>query len=754
MKLPKALTLQFLFFLLFFISVFAPSPLGAVSYNPADFQALIPPQTVTVQSQQGVAVFDAQHYHLCPGQPKLPKQVARILLPEDADLATLTYTLKNVKEDDLGTGWEVEPAPPYQCRDESVVVPKMVKLVDGKDVYVYNNNAFFPSSWTGSIKSGNMRRFKVAHVEIYPYRYNPVTKTLKRISSATLAVSVAPDPNYVPLKNPKSFSSAEVTSLFFLKTHVANMSAFSTSAAFDGYYPSYNSSPLLGSILQAPKLPPLMELQGFPPRTYVIITTNHIAYDSNPPSQQLEPFVLSKESRFFDVTLVTEDKTFEVVNGNLQQTGNQGWGGNFGVLGAEDIRDYLTADVEGLPRWDAWDIEHVLLIGCPDPDDGGVPMKKTFPFIEALTPDHPRYELELMTDLYYSELTEDWTSPASGYAAPLTGHFSVSIDLMPEVAVARIPVTGYGMNVAELDDILEKIIAYTDEPASKIGWRRNVLLPAKPIAYLYPSWNHAEKIKDICQQNGFSYYRIYDSLCGYNIDFEFEEKLDEAIDAGVVAPHKREDYMNAFGAMKLMCVEIPWFSNPDNWQSLVDFFDELNLNYNHGFLAGVPVDDDPYNDDGTRAAYNEDVVRAAWLSQNFGVVSWYSHGYHKGAAYIIDLDNHNLYPPMDDQHPAFVLMNSCLNGNPYEHIHFGYNIAFDLLHQGAIGTISASTISYSLPDHFDATWLGYMIEGQLELGTARLFTVAHQYAVGNDYELLVFNPYGDSTVGLYTCVTK
>ena len=754
MNLPKFVLPHVLCFLLCFLIFFAGGPLLAVSYDPADFQALIPPQTVTVQNQQGIAVFDAEHYLLFPGRPELPKQVVRILLPEDADLDSLTYTLKNVKETNLGTGWEVEPSAPYQCRDGSTIIPKNVQLVDGKDLGIYNANQFYPPVWAGPIKAGNMRKFKVAHVEIYPYRYNPVTKALKRIDSATLMVGVTPDPSYVPLKNPKSFSSAEVTSLFFLKTHVANMSAFSTSAEFDGYYPSYSSSPLLGSILQAPKLPPLMELQGFPPRTYVIITSDHIAFAGNPPSQKLESFVLSKESRFFDVTVVSENKTFEIVNGQLQQTANEGWGGNYGVVAAENIRDYLTADVGGLPRWDAWDIEHVLLIGCPDPDDGSVPMKKTFPFIESFPPDHPRYDMELMTDLYYSELTEDWTSPTSGYAAPLTGYFSVSIDLMPEVSVTRIPVTGYGMNVAELDDILEKIMAYADEPQSKIGWRQNVLLPTKPIAYLYPNWNLAEDIKEICQQNGFSYYRIYDTICGYNIDHEFEEKLDAAIDAGVVAANKREDYLNAFNAMKEMYVEVPWFSNPANWQSLVDFFDELNLSYNHGFLAGVPVDDDPYNDDGTRAAFDEDVVRAAWLNQDFGFVSWYSHGYHKGASYIMNIDNNNLYPPMDDLHPSFVLMNSCLNGNPYEHVHFGYNIAFTLLHEGAIGTISASTITYSLGDGFDATWLGYMIEGLLELGTARTFTVAHQYAVANDYELLVFNPYGDSTVGLYTSVTK
>ena len=453
------------------------------------------------------------------------------------------------------------------------------------------------------------------------------------------------------------------------------------------------------------------------------------------------------------MTLVTEDKTYEIVNGDLQVTDDHGWGGGLGDTGAENIRGYLTADVGGLPRWDAWDIEHLLLIGNPDPEDGTLPMKSTFPFFERYDENHPTHFLELATDLYYSELTENWTSPVSGQTAPMDINLDVAFDLLPEVSVTRIPVAYFGFDIAGLDDILEKIIAYTNESQKNIGWRKNVLLPIKPIAELLSNWEIGEAAMELCQQNGFGFHRIYDILCGYNIDYEFEEKLAIAVDNGVVAPHKVEDYENAFGATKNMFVEEPWFSNPENWQDLVDFFDDLNLEYDNG-LYGAPQDDDTYNDDGTRAAYNEDVVRAAWLNQDFGFVAWNTHGSKYEAKQVFNIDKNGDFPPLDNAHPSFVFMGSCLNGYPWDDIRMGYTISYTLLHHGAIGTIAASNTTISLQDNFCVNWMRYMIEGQLELGTARTFTVAHQYAVGNDYELIAFNPYGDSTVGLFTCSTK
>jgi hypothetical protein len=748
MKLTKVFKFQFLFVLVFLFVFVAATPLGAVSYDPADFCAAVPPQAVSVQTQNGVAVFDTDHFLDCPGRPKMPVQVVRILLPEDADLDSLTYTLKNVKELDLGTGWEIDVAPPFEAGDGTVLVPKQINLVDGKDSALYSTNAFYPPVWAGGIRAGHMRRFKVAHVQIYPYRYNPVTKALKRITSATLMVSAQPDTTYVPLKNPKTFSSADATSLFFLKENAANMYAYSNSSDFDAYYPSFNSAPTLNTILQATKLPPLLALPYWLTRTYVVLTTNYVV--SGAPSQKLEPFVLSKEGKFFDVTVVTQDKTYEIVNNSLQQTGNQGWGGNWGQTGAENIRNWLTADVNGVPRWEAMEMEHLLLIGCADPDDGTVPMKITDPYFEITEDDHPYHNHELPTDLYYSELTENWISPASGKVAPLSLFFDAAFDLMPEVSVTRIPVANYGMNVAELDDILHKIIAYSEASQSSIGWRQNMLLPMKPVSARYTSWGTGESLKDLCIANGFDYHRIYDVLCGYKIDKEFADKLQAAVDSGVVDPSKVEDYQNTFQAMKDSYPEDPWFSAPGNWQTIVNYFQELNLDYNNGLL-GAPQDDNTYNDNGTRTAYNEDVVRAAWLAQDFGFVEWSTHGTHITAVQVFYPANNGSYPPLDNDHPSFVFMNSCLNGNVNSFWHLGHSIAYELLHHGAIGTIAASKIIFA--DDFndiEIVWATKMVEGQLELGAARTFTVAEIYPVDSDHKLFAFNPYGDSTVGLFT----
>ena len=754
MKLNKALALKCLCVCALLFALIAAAPLGAAGYDPADFMASVPPTAISVQNQNGVAVFDTEGFLECPGRPRLPVQVIPILLPEDADLDTLTYTLKNVKELDLGTGWDIDVTPPFEAGDGSVLVPKQITLVDGKDSALYSTNAFYPPVWAGGVRTGHMRRFKVAHVQIYPYRYNPVTTALKRITSATLMVSVQPDSSYVPLKNPKTFSSADATSLFFLKENVANMYAFSTSTDFDAYYPSFDSAPTLNTILQATKLPPLLALSPFLDRTYVILTTNYIVSQANTPSQKLEPFVLCKESLNFDVTVVTEDKTYEIVNNSLQQTGNQGWGGNWGQTGAENIRNWLTAGVNGMPRWEAWDIEHLLLIGCADPDSGTVPMKTTDPFFEITEDYEPLHNKKLPTDLYYSELTEDWISPASGKVAPLSSFLNATFDLLPEVSVTRIPVASYGTDINGLDDILHKIIVYSQASQSTIGWRKNMLLAMKPFTADYQNWQTGETLATICNMNGFNYHRIYDVLCGFKIDEEFEDKLEWAVDHGIVDPSKVEDYQTVFQAMKDSFQEDPWFSAPGNWQDIIDHFQDLNLVYNNG-LTGAVQDDDTYNDNGARTAYNEDVVRGAWLNQDFGFVEWATHGTHDKAMFVFDINNNGSFPLLDNDHPSFVFMNSCLNGFVNEAWHMGHSIAYELLHHGAVGTIAASTIIFVQDQNtIETKWVTRMVYDQLELGAARMFTVAQIYPIFSDHKLFAFNAFGDSAVGLFTYGSK
>jgi len=72
----------------------------------------------------------------------------------------------------------------------------------------------------------------------------------------------------------------------------------------------------------------------------------------------------------------------------------------------------------------------------------------------------------------------------------------------------------------------------------------------------------------------------------------------------------------------------------------------------------------------------------------YGLVTWSTHGGQSSASQlIISADNSHL----DDTTPAFVFQGSCLNGYPENTNNLGYS----LLAQGAIGTISASRVSWN-----------------------------------------------------------
>ncbi len=123
---------------------------------------------------------------------------------------------------------------------------------------------------------------------------------------------------------------------------------------------------------------------------YCIITTQTIKESS----EKLEEFRLSKERIGFDCLVVTVDSLDTCNFTNLQAPGER----------PERIRRYLQEN------YIEKNIEYVLLIGNPDPDDqfhdndyiGDVPMKMAYP--ERLD---SFYDIT-PTDYYYSDLTGNW----------------------------------------------------------------------------------------------------------------------------------------------------------------------------------------------------------------------------------------------------------------------------------------------------------------------------------------------------------
>jgi hypothetical protein len=101
-------------------------------------------------------------------------------------------------------------------------------------------------------------------------------------------------------------------------------------------------------------------------------------------------------------------------------------------------------------------------------------------------------------------------------------------------------------------------------------------------------------------------------------------------------------------------------------------------------------------------------TKTRWMNNDYGMVWWWGHGSTTQAylgfsgcgwgtiMYYADA------PSLDDNHPSFVYQCSCNNGKPES----AYNLGTALLYNGAIGTVSASRVSWYAVTSW-GTWLKY-----------------------------------------------
>ncbi len=215
---------------------------------------------------------------------------------------------------------------------------------------------------------------------------------------------------------------------------------------------------------------------------YVIITTSTIA-DSE--TVNLEDFAEYKETRGFTVSVITEAN----------------FGGGVGDTAVENIRDWLKSNYETL------DIEYVLLIGNPDPNNpdpnDSVPMKMIG---GEVTP----------TDTYYADLTGDWDIDDDDLYGVWPNDFAEGgVNLDWDVFVGRIPCYVSEPNWEnDVAGILTKIIAYQSvTDPNELAWRKKVLLAIKQLSD--ETYLRGEEIKDdLLEPEGWPYLRLYEEEFG------------------------------------------------------------------------------------------------------------------------------------------------------------------------------------------------------------------------------------------------
>ncbi len=385
------------------------------------------------------------------GDPAIPVQHIRLLLPPDVGPETVSMTLDNLQYVTQASA-RIAPVPPVHIWTSTGIEalwPPGRLFENGKNTLCYKNDAFFPADHLIDSRLGEIRGWKILTVTIALLQYNPVQHKVRFLKDGILNVDYTRTrTGGAAIQESGTISS---TGEKWVRPLVEN----------------YND--MVGEYLGGHARTSGTGLA----RGYALVTTNHIAAAS----KVIRDFLRSKIQRGFTCYLVTEND----------------WGGGTGDIAADNIRRWLKKNYLKL------NIEYVLLLGNPHPDNGNVPMKK-------FKSDDTNGGRGIPSDLYYSDLTGNWDLDKDGVFGESDDDMGPGgIDMNTDVYVGRIP---YYDDIQTVDVILEKCIAY--ENAGDPVWRRYTLLPMDSLDDMTPGYDLGEAIKDsILAPAALECYRIY-----------------------------------------------------------------------------------------------------------------------------------------------------------------------------------------------------------------------------------------------------
>ncbi len=533
---------------LFFCFFFAFSLLYAGSFTTD-----ISTEEVTLEKLNGSAHFTGAALTTIPGYPALPVTEINFLLPDEADLSTVTaYIEEDYQETVYSEEWDVKPAPPDLCgEDMTPCWPSSVNIIDGRDTDIYSKNSYINGKYVDTVTTGKTSGYKLVRVKVLLFDYNPVAGRLKKLENARLTVTFSGGDNEITI--PSKLSPNKLQALSNLPEKIVNydeIEFINNNVAFSA-------------------------IAGNDQNKYYIITTDTI-YSS---SGQMKRFIASKMARGFEVHLVTEE--YSVISNAL--TLETGWAGEVGLTGyeaAEKIRNYLVSRQNK--------IDYLLLIGDPHPgectgqdadgdylpgykchDGGDIPMKwiSSKALSTSVAGEPCSTDKAEPSDFYYADLSSDWdhdkdklvgndvtvycydssatsaencndwrTEKLDGAIERISD--SKYIDRTAEVIVGRIPV--YNNNIDNLDSILLKTIAYENSTKENAAWRKKIFLPMYPINSSTPAWEFGEAIVNEILPNDFEKYRIYISEL-YNDKEQLYNNIGNCEDLnGISGTHYRE----------------------------------------------------------------------------------------------------------------------------------------------------------------------------------------------------------------------
>jgi len=133
-----------------------------------------------------------------PGTPALPLYRFSFLLPENVDWKTVEASLADAEWKDIPGEFDIAPALPPAAGTSRLGLPAPLgkgedTFQNGRDITVYQNDAWFPASPLGQITPSKYREYNLGLTFLCPVAYNPVTKKIRLLRSAKILINFSSD---------------------------------------------------------------------------------------------------------------------------------------------------------------------------------------------------------------------------------------------------------------------------------------------------------------------------------------------------------------------------------------------------------------------------------------------------------------------------------------------------------------------------------------------------------------------------------
>jgi hypothetical protein len=748
--------------------VLTPDNLISSKTKPSALEFELASQGLTILEDGTVSSWQTSP-DVITGNPALPVQYFKFALPYGTDLKSVRIRVDALNQTDLDLTADVHPAPKgfeYKKPDQTDFNEDPFY----RNKKVYDADEFYPSEIVSVLISGHLGEYPYATIKYYPFQYNPVQKSFRRVEYLKARLSY------------KTLDSEGV------KTSEAWNSALLSRRAKEKFINFEEVLKLSGQTCA--------NIQKYSQKTgFCIITRNkYVAscYDA------FQEFCTHKSYKY-DCYIVTEDD-YGIYPGKIQ----------------EQIRQWLKDNYIQL------NLLWVLLVGNPDPAANDVPMAELWP--------RPVVEYSLKTHYYYADLTGNWDLDGDGYLGEVVDEMTDLPDgcsLSPPFCVqyqGNIFLPNNGDNKLRIDFYEGSLRLKID---NQLVWAGNGLgcyelhtTLNKPSGWYAYELNYNMREKD-------GYIALYEDFDRDNDYSELKAEFYSDSGEGYIShAYSPKDQCSGWICPGRVYKNTWWFkywkgdlgpggmdSEPEVYVGQIpvynDDFDSLRrilnkiicyerqvtfpnaerkdmlfaahrLNENlPGYHLGERIREDflvPRGIPVTRV-YDEDyglipppertpcdkyIVHEEWTKQPRGLVTYWTHGGTNNATNILDS---TYCQGLDDTKPSIVFAVSCWNGNPE---YPPENLATSLLKNGAIAVTASSrdcigpkvpqsyhvnpAPSPQLMAYYFADKITYQFGGSagVALFEVREMPVFWQPWYKNNYGLrdsLMLNLYGDPCVG-------